>query len=452
MKKYIQIISFTVLLIFSSCEVARLEGPANEQPAPEYPYNIRLTPPTKTANDGLSTIWVDGDKVNVFHAETGSTDYINDGAFTFSTENLFSGSLKNQIEEGKSYDWYVSYPYDPSMTSPKYMSIIVPTIQSQLADGDMSHLCEELCPLAGKLTDVPAEDNPNVMMNHLVTVMKIKVTNYESEPCLLETVSFNHHTTDNVSTTLAGVYYVDITGPSTVYSLRAEKYTDNIIPPDWEDNSELTKTSLIAGDITRPYIRLNNPKTLKLNESATVYMVCVPFTISNATILSIGMNNTTGGIDQAIYGKNPVCKAGAINGIKQGSRLAPPFKSSVNFYHGKKNPDGTYTIDNDDWWRCELPKGFNLQGSFDFKDLFTTINTDSRFTLIDAMNQNITVQGMYDEFKSCLDEGQNGGGWNGNPSLEVNLSFPETDRSGVFINSNAGYNVGSWAIIYYEPI
>ena len=68
------------------------------------------------------------------------------------------------------------------------------------------------------------------------------------------------------------------------------------------------------------------------------------------------------------------------------------------------------------------------------------------------MNQNITVQGMYDEFKSCLDEGQNGGGWNGNPSLEVNLSFPETDRSGVFINSNAGYNVGSWAIIYYEPI
>lgn len=453
MKRYIQIFSFALCaaLAFAACNVTEFDDPSQEEvPAPEFPYEIRLVPPTKTANDGLSTVWVDGDKVNVFHAEAGTTDYINDGAFTFSTEDRFTGSLKQQLEDGKSYDWYVAYPYDPTMISPKYMRITIPNVQTQLADGDMSHLCEALCPLAGKTTEVAASANPDVMMTHLVTVMKIKVTNYEADPCNLQTVSFNHHTNSGENTILAGVHYVDMTGDSMHLTRAEELDADNIRLPEWEDNSSMTKASLLEGDPTRPYIRLTHPKTLTLNQSATVYLVCRPFTISNATILSIGMNNTEGGVDQAIYGKNPVCKAGAINGVKQGSRQAPPFKSSVNFYHGRKNADGTYTIDNDGWWRCDLPKGFDLQSSFNFKDLFTTVNSDNKFVLESAENQNASVRTMYDKFKACLDESQNGGGWNGNADLEVNLSFPDTDRSGVFINSTAGYNVGSWAIMYRE--
>ena len=235
-----------------------------------------------------------------------------------------------------------------------------------------------------------------------------------------------------------------------VYTQAEEMDADKIILPGWENNSELTKSSLLEGDVTRPYINLTNPKTLGLNESATVYLVCKPFTIENATLLSIGMNNINGGVDQAIYGKNPVCKAGAINGIKQGSRLAPPFKSGINFYHGKKNADGTYKIDNDGWWRCELPEGFDLQGEFNFKDLFTTVNSDCKFELIDAGNQNATVQSMYDEFKACINETKGSGEWNGHLGLNVSLNFPDTDRSGIFVNSSAGYNVGSWAIMYYE--
>ena len=445
MKKYIQIFSFVLctLLAIPACNVVEMENTT-----PEFPYEIFLVPPTKTANNGLSTIWVDGDKVNVFHAEAGTTNYINDGAFTYSTEDRFTGTIKAELEEGKAYDWYVSYPYDPTTISPKYMRVTIPTIQNQVADGDMSHLREKLCPLAGKVEAVPAEQNPNVMMNHLVTVMKIKVTNYESTPCHLQTVSFAHHTNDSQYTTLAGVHYLDMTGNEMVYTQAEEMDADNITLPGWENNSDLTKSSLLEGDVTRPYINLTNPKMLGLNESATVYLVCKPFTIENATLLSIGMNNINGGVDQAIYGKNPVCKAGAINGVKQGSRLAPPFKSNIKFYHGKKNADGTYTIDVEDWWRCELPAGFDLQGSFNFKDLFTTTNVDAAFTFIDKPNQNATVQGMYDAFASCLNPTT--GQWTGNSSLEVNLNFPENDRSGIFVNSSAGYNVGSWAIMYYE--
>ena len=450
MKRYIKIFTFALCSLFavSACNVAELGDSTPEAaPAPEFPYEIKVVPPTKTANDGLSTVWVDGDKVNVFHAEAGTANYINDGAFTFSTSDRFTGSLKAKLDEEKSYDWYVCYPYDPSMTSPKYMRITIPTIQTQVADGDMSHLCNKLCPLAGKVKAVPAAENPNVVVNHLVTVMKIKVTNYEKNPCNLQTVSFAHHTNQGVHTNLAGVHYVDMTGDAVEYTRAEELDADNITLPGWEDNTDLTKTSLLEGDVNRPYIKLTNPKTLRLNESATVYLVCLPFTIENATQLTIGMNNTTGGVTQAIYGKSPVCKAGSINGVKQGSRQAPPFKSSVKFYHGKKNADGTYSIDNDGWWRCELPKGFDLQGSFNFKDLFTTTNSDAGFEFIAKPNQNATVQGMYDAFAACLDpKGQ----WTGNSSLEVNLNFPDTDRSGIFVNSSAGYNVGSWAIMYYE--
>lgn len=455
MKRNIQILFFALCAIvtFSSCSKDNMDGPSGDAQVPENRFEISLVAPSvKTANEGLSTVWVDGDKVNVFHAEAGTMDFINDGAFEFSTKDRFTGVLAQELEEGKTYDWYVSYPYDITMESPKYMRIHVPAVQSQLADMDMSHLCGDLCPLAGKVTSVPASQNPNVMMSHLVTVMKIKVTNYESEPCNLETVSFCHHTNDATpaKTVLTGVYFVDITGDTMVYKRTEEIDADDFVIPDWEDNSELTKSSIFEGDPTRPYIRLKYPKTLGLNQSATVYLACIPFTITNGTLLCIGMNNTTGGISQAIYGKNPVLRAGVINGVKQGSRLAPPFKSSVNFYHGKKNADGTYTIDNDGWWRCDLPEGFDLQGSFDFKKLFTTTNSDAQFTFIDSPNQNAAVQEKYDLFKSCLDESQGGGMWNGRADLDVDLSFPEYDRSGIFVNSSAGYNVGSWAIMYRE--
>lgn len=426
-KVYIFATILAVAAAFTSCIKENDVDPVGSDKPSGNEFTINLVQ-TKTVNDGLATRWVTGDKVNVFHAEAGTDNYVNDGAFTFSANDKFTGYITSSLEEGKSYDWYVAYPYDPDMASPKSMIITIPAIQNQVADGDMSHLCGSLCPLAGKTAGVKASENINVMMSHLVTVMKIKVTNYEAEPCNLNTVSFCHHTKDNVNTVLSGTYIVDMTGKSIEYT-RSE--------------------SLSEGDPTRPYINLETPKLLGLNESATVYIVCLPYIIENATRLCIGMNNKDGGVSQSIYGKNPVCRAGAINSVKQGSRLAPPFKNNVTFYCGKKNQDGTYTMDNPDWWRCELPEGYDLQGEFDFKELFTTVNSDAEFTMIAADSQNTTVKEMYNDFAACLTEK---GLWKGNSKLDVNLNFPEKDRSGVFINSSAGYNVGSWAIMYREPI
>ena len=433
-----------MLLLAAACHKEEPVDPSQGGGNPEEGnFVILLEPASKTINNGLSTLWADGDKVNVFHAEEGSDNYVSDGAFSFSGNNVFKGTLAQELENGKSYDWYVSYPYDANMTSPKQMKISIPAVQSQSVDGSTAHLCGSLCPLAGKEKAVPSSTGPVVRMDHLVTVMKIKVTNYETDPCLLETVSFCHHTNEGIKTALTGNFYVDLTGEEVAYAPELPT-TPNVDIDGWEENTELTRSGSAAD---RPYVVLETPKTLNLNESATVYLACLPFEIPNATFLSIGMNTPSGGVSTRIC-KVVKCKAGAINGVKQGSHLAPPLKDAAKFYYGVKKAGGSYEIIDENWWRCDLPEGFDLNGEFDFKDLFTTLNVDASFTLIDAPNQNATVQYYFNDFQACL----NGSKWNGtalNPDL--NLSSPGLDKSGVFISVYAGYQVGNFNIFFRNP-
>lgn len=434
-------------LALSACIQEDLESP--DGGLTEGNFTIQLTPPTKTANNGLSTEWVSGDKVNVFHAEAGTENYVNDGAFEYVGGSGFSGNLAEALKADKEYDWYVAYPYNDKMTTPKRMPIYIPAVQTQKMDGSRAHLCGSLCPLSGKANGVQNSEEPKLQMNHLVTIMKIKVTNYEEDPCNLTTVSFCHtNNEETTKTVLSGYFDVDFSGASPVYT-QSEAPDHGLGIEDWNENP-ITKSSG-AENNGFSVVNLQTAKNLGLNESATVYLACKPYEIGNATRLCIGMNTPDAGIGQSIYGKNVTCKAGGIYGVKQGSRVAPPFRSDVNFYHGKKNADGTYTIDNDGWWRCELPEGFDLQGSFNFKDLFTTTNVDCCFELIKKSDQNITVHSMYDKFKACINESKNSGEWNGNEDLDVNLYFPDDDRSGVFINATAGYMVGAWPILYREP-
>ncbi len=437
-------------LALSACIQEDLESP--DGGLTEGSFTIQLTPPTKTVNDGLSTKWVEGDSVNVFHAKAGTKEYVNDGAFEYDGgSGLFRGNLSETLENGE-YDWYVAYPYNPKMSTPERMSINIPASQTQADDNSRTHLRGSLCPLAGKAKGIQHNEEPKLAMEHLVTIMKIKVTNYEAEPCNLQTVSFCHHTSNGVKTTLSGYYNVNITNTESVYT-ETESPDHGLGIEEW---TESTDEQSLGAPITRSsgnanngfsIITLQTPKILGLNESATVYLVCKPFTIENATFLSIGMNTPSDGVSIRIC-KVVNCKAGAINGVKQGSHLAPPLKDFAKFYYGVKNTDGNYEIIDENWWRCDLPKGYDLNGEFDFKDLFTTLNADASFTLIDAPNQNATVQYYFNDFQACL----NGSKWNGtalNPSL--NLSFPDIDKSGVFISVYAGYEVGNFNIFFRNP-
>lgn len=410
-------------------------------PVPEFYISLDIQ--TKNTNDGIRTFWAFDDKINVFHAESGTENFVNDGAFEYVSENSFKGILSENLSSEKSYDWYVAYPYDSLMTSPKLMKINIPVEQLQSEDGSMEHLKGGLCPLVGTTKNLSSGSPVSIRMNHLVTIMQIKVTNYEANICELQTVSFRadenpdglaFHQNENVSLSgtdtqiISGEFLVDFTG-STIHYI--------------QNGSTCS---------SRPVVRLNSAKSLSLNESATVFLVCLPFHVNNATPITIGMNNVSGGITQRIYGRNVSCKAGEICSIKQGSRLAPPFKNGINFYHGKKNADGTYTYE-ENWWRCDLPADFQLSGEFDFADLFTTCNTgDAYFTLIGSDNQNDKVQNNYQQLSACLVTADNGKSriWRRNARWETNFNVDYNDKSGIFVASYAGYGVGSgeWNIFY----
>ena len=436
MKRCIIRFAMTLAVVagLASCVKENFTESANGTPLDGTDFTISLLH-TKTANDGLSTVWTLGDKVNVFHAEAGTENYVNDGAFEFTSGSSFSGSLAESLASGKSYDWYVSYPYDENMTSPKAMPINIPSDQYQAEDGSMAHLCGSLCPLVGK-TSLPSSSEVAVTMDNLVTVMKIKVTNYEANPMDLSLVSFmaDGCTHENETVTLlGGVHEQTITGTYTV------DFT----------GSKISYTQVDKGMGTgspRPLLHLNTSKTLGLNESATVYLAVLPFHIPNACPITIGMNNNSGGVTQCVYGKTVNCKAGQICAVKQGSRIAPPFKEGINFYHGIKNADGSYTYE-EGRWRCDLPADFQFSGEFKFTDLFSTYNSDAWIDIseVGSGNQNDLVRNEYDAVAGCIQSrvtvADGGGVWKKNGRWKSNFNVNwANDKNGVFLKWHGGYN------------
>ena len=121
------------------------------------PFEICANPTTKTAVEGLSTKWVAGDALNLFHAVAGSTTYTSDGSFSIAEEDLdskkFNGTLASALEEGN-YDWYAFYPYSKYNKTPAGSSqddfgftTIGGTSQTQTGNNSTAHLCRKACPL-----------------------------------------------------------------------------------------------------------------------------------------------------------------------------------------------------------------------------------------------------------------------------------------------------------------
>lgn len=76
-------------------EIAEPKAPETEG----IPFEIvAATADTKTANNGINTVWTAGDALNVFHAEAGSTAYGNNDKFTYAgADNKFKGTLKTAL-------------------------------------------------------------------------------------------------------------------------------------------------------------------------------------------------------------------------------------------------------------------------------------------------------------------------------------------------------------------
>ena len=244
-----------------------IEGSVQEPESVGYPFEIvASTVDTKTANDGMSTLWVAGDQINVFHALGESTDYVNDGAFTVSDveTGVFTGTIAEELDVEEEYDWYVLYPYNEKVATPGakeagFTYIGYSTGLNQTGYNSMASLKGSVCPLYG--TAKYAGVRPEITMNHLSSIIEIKVTNENEEPLTITTASFT------ATEDIVGSYYIDITGEAVVYTPSEAKYV---------------KTEAI--------VNVSGGTALAQGESAILYAAIKPFTAPSGQKLTLSVN------------------------------------------------------------------------------------------------------------------------------------------------------------------
>ena len=234
---------------------------------------------SKTSIEGLQTVWDADDDVNLFHAEAGSTSYVNDNAFVITSQNLstntFTGTLAAAIEEGKAYDWYVFYPYSeynktPAGTGQDNCAYITIGGVSQRQNGNnsLAQLSGKSCPLFGVAKSVAASSKLSLTMKHLCSIVEVKVSNNSGAPVKVNSVAFT------ASEDIVGTYYVNYSNPEDV------KYAST-------GDSYVSETASLS---------VNSGEEIANGATATFYIAIKPFTAPAGSELKVSVNG-----DEQIY-------------------------------------------------------------------------------------------------------------------------------------------------------
>ena len=191
------------LLVFASCrEVAEPVAPAGD----EVEFTIVAgAPGTRTTNQGLSTLWAEGDALSVIHSAAGSDEYYA-SRFDYvggSANNVFRGRVRHL---SASNDWYLIYPYSSANVSPEAVRITVPAGQTQVGNSSTAHLAGESFPLVVSARAVAESEQLEVTMNNVLTVFRYDLTNKTDAPIVVKSVELT------APVALVGDFEGDITG------------------------------------------------------------------------------------------------------------------------------------------------------------------------------------------------------------------------------------------------
>lgn len=250
----------------------KIEGPIAPATPAGIPFEISADISTKTTNDGLSTKWAEGDAINLFHAEAGTAGYVSDNDFTLDAnrDGVFTGSLARELETSKSYDWYAIYPYNKALTTPAnnattakwcYVGGRSDTPAVQNGNNSTSHLVERYAPLWGKAEKVASNEKPSMIMQHLASVVAVKVTNTTEKPLTVNSVAFTS------TEPIVGQFYIDVTGAAVEYTTAKGLFNSS--------TASLT---------------VNGAAPLANCESAVYYIPIKPHTVASGEILKISVN------------------------------------------------------------------------------------------------------------------------------------------------------------------
>lgn len=228
---------------------------------------------TRTANDGINTVWSANDDLSVFHAVTDDTTYTQDGQFKL--EDLetaqFLGSVNGTLDPQEEYDWYAMYPYSSYVKNPNssgYMTIgcSASATQTQTGNNSLAHIAGKNYPLVGKAYAVPANQTPALAMTHVATLLEFEVTNSLEEAITVSEIKFT------APSALVGTFYIDFKNISEISAA----------------SSGSSYTSKAATLIVK------NGEAIEASESAKFYLPVAPFVANANAKLAIEVNVTSG--------------------------------------------------------------------------------------------------------------------------------------------------------------
>ncbi len=212
---------------------------------------------TKTTNDGMSTLWAEGDQLHVFYSN-GST-YEKAGVFTLSEgigskTGTFTGETSVTVSGAAT--WYAIYtganaaaPLTPAASAAQDGFIYLGRSNgiTQPAYDDMARVSSSHCPMYGIAENVPASGTPAFVMKQLASVIEFDVVNKTGKSLIISSLELKE------LTDVAGQYLLDITG------------------------SEPVLTPVEGKTITNPVVKITNPAELAANAVAKLYMPVKPF-------------------------------------------------------------------------------------------------------------------------------------------------------------------------------
>lgn len=246
--------------------VQQIETPETDQAVGVVPFEIYASAlQTKTANDGMSTVWVENDQINVFHAEAGAASYVNDGVFAIYKQNLadglFLGALKQPLT-ASAYDWYFFYPYTIGMKTPAGDAVVTLAgkTQTQKGNSNMAHIAGENYPMCAVVKNVAAEETPAGEMKHMTALVAINVQNKTSKPMTVVSAGIR------ASESLVGTYYMDFTGEEVVYTPSGDQNVSNTANLEVVGGEDIA-----AGSSAKFYIAVK-PFTAEAGSRLTVYV------------------------------------------------------------------------------------------------------------------------------------------------------------------------------------
>lgn len=241
-------------------------------------YSIKLVSRiVRTTNDGLQTSWAEGDKVLVMHREHSASDALSDFAredaefvaASAGSETIIKGEITGTaLEEGKSYDYLIYYPYKVNLkniaAAPNAKQDIGMISQAQRGVSSKDGLCGANFPLYGRAEDVAFGAVPEISVGQQGAVAAICVTNASGA----ELNVFNI-TLGTSSTPLGGRYQI-------------------VFP---EDPSEPVSFKEDAFDFNSNFIQLNVDKaTIPAGGTGEFYIAVKPGVLPSGEVLTVGIN------------------------------------------------------------------------------------------------------------------------------------------------------------------